>query len=206
MAWFNDVIVDQTPTGSSGLPVDFTGSADHPDPACAAPPFALLVRPIGGPFPVTVEGGLSLSSSLDIDNSDIVAVLTSSEAYQSSSLDKLCAISSSLDAVMAGSSSFTVISTADTSVSASVFFVSSSVSSVILSSGSATRKMLTVYNDIRSRCLYLKMGTNVDSDGFTVRIPPKGFYELPHPVYVGEVTAFWDAGAAQGKTMITQQS
>ncbi len=107
----NDGFLDATPTGSDGKAVDLTGSDSG-----GGGVFGLVVRPIGGPFDVNVISGsiTVLTGTFLQDASDVVAVLTSSEA-------KLCDISSSLAGIPNGQQ--IVKKRFDLSGSVNLFFV-----------------------------------------------------------------------------------
>jgi hypothetical protein len=54
-----------------------------------------------------------------------------------------------------------------------------------------------------SEFLYLKFGTGVSSTSFSVKLPPRAFYELNFPQYTGVITGVWKSAGA-GAALITE--
>lgn len=81
--------------------------------------------------------------------------------------------------------------------------VSASASNVTLLSSNSSRKMATFYNDSAFR-LFLKFGATATSSSFTVRIDSQGYYELPVPVYTGQIDGIWTG--ATGAVRISELS
>jgi len=50
------------------------------------------------------------------------------------------------------------------------------------------------FNDSANRFLYLKLAAGVSSASYTVRVGPRGSFELPYPSYVGVVEGVFTAG------------
>lgn len=66
---------------------------------------------------------------------------------------------------------------------------------VTLLAANAGRLGALVYNDSNQR-LYVKLGAGASTANFTVRLDPQAYYELPFPVYTGQITAVRAAGPA----------
>lgn len=87
---------------------------------------------------------------------------------------------------------------ASTSVVSSV---AGSASNVSLLSSNSGRLGASFFND-SSATLYLKLGTTASTSSHTVQIVSKAFYEVPVPVYRGEIDGIWDS--ATGAVRITE--
>lgn len=84
-----------------------------------------------------------------------------------------------------------------TSVLASV---AASVSSVVLRAANAARLGLTIFND-STAILYLAFAATATTSAYTVKIGPGDYYELPRPVYTGDISGIWSA--ANGNARVT---
>ncbi len=56
------------------------------------------------------------------------------------------------------------------------------------------RKGAIVFND-SSKNLYLKLGLIASNASYTVLIPSMGYYELPLPMYTGQIDGIWSSAA-----------
>lgn len=79
--------------------------------------------------------------------------------------------------------------------------VASSNSSVALLAANSLRKMATFFND-STQVLYLKVGTTASSSSYTVKMAAASYYELPAPVFTGEIDGIW--AAANGNVLVTE--
>jgi hypothetical protein len=71
--------------------------------------------------------------------------------------------------------------------------VASSASSVTVLAANANRKMATFFNDSLASC-FLKLDASAASAAsFTIKLAPGSYYELPGPVYTGEVRGIWQS-------------
>lgn len=96
-------------------------------------------------------------------------------------------------------------SVADTKAStAATSNVAASVTTVTVLAANAARLGAMVFNDSAAASLYLKMGASASTTSFTVLIAAGGYYELPQPVYTGNLTAVWSA--ANGTARVTETS
>jgi hypothetical protein len=96
-----------------------------------------------------------------------------------------------------------VKNTSAVSTSSAVTNISASASSVTLLSSNANRKGARFYNH-SSATAYLKEGTTASGTSFTVLIEAGGFYNMPVPVYTGQIDCIWDS--ATGAMRITELS
>lgn len=88
--------------------------------------------------------------------------------------------------------------------SSSLTNVSAATSSTTLLSANAARKQAMVMNDSTAN-LYLGLTSSaVSVTSYTVKVAAGGFYEVPWPVWTGQVTGIWDAAA--GTARITELS
>lgn len=74
--------------------------------------------------------------------------------------------------------------------------------SVLLLRANPSRLGATVFND-SSAPLYLAFGPTASRDAFTVRLLPEGFFELPAPVFAGDISGVWGA-AVPGAARVTE--
>lgn len=84
---------------------------------------------------------------------------------------------------------------------ATVTRVNAAITTVVLAIANPLRKTVILWND-STATVSVKMGSGASSSSFTWRIGPQSGYELPMPVYVGEISAIWDA--ANGAMLVTE--
>lgn len=72
----------------------------------------------------------------------------------------------------------------------------------VLATANPNRRGLTIYND-SNRTLYVKLGANASLISWTTKLFQDDLYELPSPVYVGDVTCIWAAGIG-GNAVVTE--
>jgi len=63
------------------------------------------------------------------------------------------------------------------------------------------RVMVIIFNDSPGN-LYMKYGSGASPNSFTVKIPGRGYWEMPLKVYTGEIYGFWDI--TEGAARITE--
>jgi hypothetical protein len=82
--------------------------------------------------------------------------------------------------------------------------VAGAVTSTTILASNTSRKGATVFND-GSANLYLALSASTASlTAYTVKIGPGGLFELPWPVYTGQLTGIWDA--AVGSARVTEMT
>lgn len=81
--------------------------------------------------------------------------------------------------------------------------VAASAVTVVALAANAARLGVTFFNNSASRVIYLRLGLGASSAAFTVRLMPRGFYEVAWPTYTGVVTAVWGGGAG-GDLQVTE--
>lgn len=80
---------------------------------------------------------------------------------------------------------------------------------LILSSSYDVRAHASVFNN-SSGSLYLKFGgsagvaTSGSGGVFTVKLTTMAYFELPKPIWQGEIWGAWDADSAQGSALVFQ--
>jgi hypothetical protein len=81
--------------------------------------------------------------------------------------------------------------------------VASSTTAATLLAANANRRGATIYNE-STAVLYLALftHTSVSTTVYTLQIAAGGYYELPQPVVLGEVSGVW--AAANGSARITE--
>lgn len=88
---------------------------------------------------------------------------------------------------------------------AAVTEVAASATAVDLAAANTARRGLIVHNLSTSDTLYLKYGAGAAADSLTAVIAPGERFEMPRPVYTGQVTGVW-ATAAAGAAYVTELS
>lgn len=86
--------------------------------------------------------------------------------------------------------------------SASLTSVASTPSNVQLIAGNANRKGVILVNT-DANILYLKYGATATSTSFTALIPGGGYWEMPGPIFTGEIDGIWSADGS-GSAFITE--
>ena len=79
--------------------------------------------------------------------------------------------------------------------------VASSASNGALVAANANRLGLLVFND-SSAVLYLKYGETASTSSFTVKIAAGAYWEMPQPIYVGQIDGIW--ASANGAARVTE--
>lgn len=79
--------------------------------------------------------------------------------------------------------------------------IPASVSTITIVAANPARRGLILWNDSTSTAL-MKLGTGASSTEFTWKLGPQAGYELPTPIYQGEITALWEA--ANGAIQVTE--
>lgn len=64
---------------------------------------------------------------------------------------------------------------------------------VLILASNASRLGALIWNDSNAR-LYVKLGLGASTANFTVRLDGQAYFELPFPVYTGDITAVRAAG------------
>ncbi len=73
--------------------------------------------------------------------------------------------------------------------------VAQSTSSVMLAAANADRRGLCIYNN-SNRVVFVCLNTGPATlTNWSVRLGRNDYYELPFPVYTGDVTAIWGSGS-----------
>jgi Glycosyl hydrolases family 16 len=95
-----------------------------------------------------------------------------------------------------------VSSIAPAPVTGTLTNVAASASSVTLLAANANRKQAIFYNDSSANLYLGYTASAVSVTSYTIRIPASGYYEIPWPVYTGQVNGIWDS--AIGNLRITE--
>ena len=69
--------------------------------------------------------------------------------------------------------------------------VNSSITSVTLRPANPLRRPLSIYNNSTST-LYVSYSSTAQPSNAKVAIPPKAYWEMPTPIYLGSITGIWD--------------
>ncbi len=77
-----------------------------------------------------------------------------------------------------------------------------SITSQTLLTANSSRKGGSIYNDTTIGTAYVKLGTTASTSGFTFKLGPEAFYELPYPAYTGRIDAI--STLASGNLLITE--
>jgi len=70
-----------------------------------------------------------------------------------------------------------------------VFKVQANTSPITIVPENHDRRGVTIFND-SSAILYIKLGSNITSDDFSLRLPSYAYYESPYG-YSGIITGYW---------------
>lgn len=81
--------------------------------------------------------------------------------------------------------------------------VPSSLTNVTLKAANVDRKGLSLYNDSNTT-QYVKFGVTATTTDFTMVLPSKGFYEMPFPIYVGQIDVI--SSSTNGAIQVTELS
>jgi hypothetical protein len=81
--------------------------------------------------------------------------------------------------------------------------VADNAASVTLLASNGGRLGGSIAND-SSAPLYVKLGATASLTDYTVRIPRNAFYELPFPVYTGQIDGIWASDPNDGAARITE--
>lgn len=79
--------------------------------------------------------------------------------------------------------------------------ITGSATSVTVVPANANRRRVMLTND-SNQDLYLKFGATASITSYTVKIPAKGYFEFPDPIYTGIVDGIWSA--ANGAARVTE--
>lgn len=103
-------------------------------------------------------------------------------------------------AIASDNTAFNILNTEVRSASATVSSVTSSATNVTCLASNSTRRKASFFNDSTS-IAYLKMGATATSSDYSVQLASKQFYEIPTPVYTGQVDCIWSS--ANGSMKVT---
>lgn len=103
--------------------------------------------------------------------------------------------------VQDGGNSLTVDGTVGLLVAsaASLSNVNDQATNTTLLNSNSGRRGVIVFNDSTANA-FLKYGVTASSTSFTVKIPAGGYWEMPQPIYTGQIDVIWDSdqsGAAR---------
>lgn len=86
-------------------------------------------------------------------------------------------------------------------VNSDVTRVNSSTSNITLVADNADRIALYLYND-STATQYVKLGTTASSTDFSIRLTPHMTYEMPIPIYVGQIDVI--SSSTNGAIQVTE--
>jgi hypothetical protein len=79
--------------------------------------------------------------------------------------------------------------------------IAASVVPSVYLAANAARLGAIISNDSTSRFLFVKLAAGVSAVSYTVRIGPRGYYELPFPAYTGVIEGVFTAGGPSFATV-----
>lgn len=79
--------------------------------------------------------------------------------------------------------------------------ITSTIGTVVLAAAQVKRTNLAIYN-ASTQVMYMKLGSGAKSTDFTLMMVGSGYYELPRPVYNGQITGVWPT--ADGFAMVSE--
>lgn len=151
--------------------------------------------PINVTFPSTQE--IAISGPDDTitpvdDNGDYIPLAT--EAKQDDQISLLNQIDINLDSVDTTLDSILdEVTNLDSCSNSSVSSVNVTTTTTQLLPINTNRKGASFYNDGGGN-IFLKLGAGASSTSFTVRMTDNSLYELPYPIYTGQITAIAVSG------------
>jgi hypothetical protein len=89
-----------------------------------------------------------------------------------------------------------------TASSAAVTSQTDQATNVTLLASNASRKGMMIHND-SPVTLYVKFGATASSTSFTVKMPADSYYEMPSPIYTGQIDGIWSSDST-GSARITE--
>lgn len=116
-----------------------------------------------------------------------------------------------LSITIANTSGISIANTANWSVFAvdsmpkviSITTVVSTIGTVTLMNSNAARVEGFVYNASQNP-LFLRLGSSASTTFYTLMLVASGYYELPRPVFQGQITGIW--ATATGQALVTEIS
>lgn len=91
--------------------------------------------------------------------------------------------------------------TPDQAAAASVSSVASAITNQTASAANSSRRGWLAYNNSSAVC-YIKFGATASSSSFTVALDAGGYYEMPQPIYLGQIDVIW--ATANGALLVTE--
>lgn len=92
------------------------------------------------------------------------------------------------------------------SVSGTFSTVARTTAQVVIAQGNPERLMLEIYNDAGSP-LFLRLapsGSGLSTD-YTIKMGNNSYFELPKPVYTGEISGYWGSNGV-GSARVTEHT
>lgn len=100
-----------------------------------------------------------------------------------------------------GDNEHTQYVTPDQADAAAVSSVASSTASQTASATNASRRGWLAYNKSTAVC-YVKYGATATDESFTLAIDAGGWFEMPAPIYTGQIDVIW--ATANGSLKVTE--
>jgi len=88
---------------------------------------------------------------------------------------------------------------------ATVAPVPAAATTTLLLAANPNRKAVIIFNDAATP-LYVKFGDGVSGSDFSVKLQGQTYYEVPQPVYNGDLTGVWDGTPPTGFARVTEIS
>ncbi len=174
--------------------------APTPGQAVAASSTSVVLASDQATIPVSVVDGADVTIGAKAD-----AKNTATDTTAVSVMSVLKQISASVQAppsqAVTNTGTFVVQNTPATVSTSAVTSVAGNAGNVQLLASTAGRKQAMFYNE-STQILYLKLGTTASTSSYTVQLPPNGYYELPQPIYTGQIDGIW--ASANGNVRITE--
>jgi hypothetical protein len=83
--------------------------------------------------------------------------------------------------------------------------VPAKATTTLILAANPSRKAVIIFNDAVTP-LYIKFGDSVSGSDFSVKLQGQEYYELPQPVYSGDLTGVWDGTVPTGFARVTELS
>lgn len=67
------------------------------------------------------------------------------------------------------------------------------------------RKGLTIYNNSNSE-VFVSFSATAGANNFSFKLQPGSLYEMPNPIFGGEISVYWAAASPTGSVVVTELS
>jgi hypothetical protein len=138
------------------------------------------------------------AAKVDLDSINTKVATETTLAAAKADLDAIAASVATETTLAAAKADLDAIKNSSGGSSAALSSVAGSITSVSLIIANVNRKGLTLFND-SSSVAYVAFAATASSSAYTLKMNPGGLYEMPTPLYRGELSAIWVTAAGSIK-------